>query len=1137
MNKKTVAAAAILLCAVMVLVAGAPLVVADTHHIVKGAQGPRASAVSWEMTAPDDGFWHGHIVNAGLRSLVVDVNDVTGGTPTSILHQRIRFAAYPTSTLDTKTALMMKDRVYNITATPNGVRGSYCDVEDVFVPMEPPVAMFSYVVNGPTVAVDGSTSYDPDGTVTGWAWDFGDGMTGSGVTTTHTYATTGDYTINLTVIDNTGMTGSVQHIVHVDVIDTAPVASFKAIVSGYSVSVDASGSSDDVGIVSYDWQWGDGMTGSGVTATHTYVAPGPYVITLTVTDTIGQTGTATMDITVVDLPPVASFTLTMSGLTVSVDASASFDDVAIVSYDWAWGDGMTGTGVTATHTYAGPSTYEVTLTVTDTIGQTGTMSAPAIAVDNAPLASFTATMSGYTVSVDASASSDDIGITSYAWDFGDGATASGVTATHTYAGAGQYTITLTVTDTIGQTGTATKTVNTFDSPPVAAFTFVVSGYTVSVDAVSSSDDNGIVSYAWQWGDGATGTGVTAVHAYNAPPLTYTITLTVTDTIGQTNSVSHSVTLQDNAPTAAFTWTVTGYVVNVDGSGSTDDHGVASYSWNWGDGSAAGSGVTATHTYTGLPLTRTVTLTVTDTVGQTNSVSHIVDLVDNGPTAAFTSSMSGYTVSVDASASSDDLGITSYAWAWGDGMTGTGMITTHTYAAFGTYTVTLTVTDTIGQTASVSHDVTTLDNKPVASFTATATGWVLSVDASASSDDRGIVSYDWTFGDGGTGTGITTTHIYSASNTYTVTLTVTDTIGQTGSESKSVIILDNPPTAAFTISLVGYTVSVDASSSSDDFGITSYAWNWGDSNVGSGKTATHTYSAPGTYSITLTVTDTVGQTNMLSKPVQIVDNPPVAAFTPTVAGLDVSVDASASSDDFGITSYAWAWGDGATGSGVTATHTYASPGTKTITLTVTDTIGQTNAVSHDVTLSGGTPPVAAFTFTVSPSTTVNVDGSSSTSSVGIAKYDWNFGDWITATGVTHSHYYVAKATWTVTLTVTDINGLTNSVSQLVTAGSTNPPPFPYLVYGTTYASDGATPLPGTTIAITDVRTGETLIGSASSGLTVSDADGLYSVDISTLVVTTGDNLIAMGVGPSAQTGTGTGTVDLGIPYLGINVILT
>src|SRR4030042_6762528 len=61
--KKRIAAMAILTCAVMVLVVGAPLVTADTHHVVKGAQGPRASAVSWNVVPTDNGSWYGHIVN------------------------------------------------------------------------------------------------------------------------------------------------------------------------------------------------------------------------------------------------------------------------------------------------------------------------------------------------------------------------------------------------------------------------------------------------------------------------------------------------------------------------------------------------------------------------------------------------------------------------------------------------------------------------------------------------------------------------------------------------------------------------------------------------------------------------------------------------------------------------------------------------------------------------------------------------------------------------------------------------------------------------------------------------------------------------------------------------------------------
>ncbi|HEX9908865.1 MAG TPA: hypothetical protein VGB78_10460, partial [Thermoplasmata archaeon] len=102
------AAAALLMCAVMVLVAGAPLamgVVGDVHSIVKKDRGPRASAVTWEFaTGADYGVWSGYIVNSGLRSLVVDVADNTTGTPEEVSHQRIRFAAYgiyPSGTMTT----------------------------------------------------------------------------------------------------------------------------------------------------------------------------------------------------------------------------------------------------------------------------------------------------------------------------------------------------------------------------------------------------------------------------------------------------------------------------------------------------------------------------------------------------------------------------------------------------------------------------------------------------------------------------------------------------------------------------------------------------------------------------------------------------------------------------------------------------------------------------------------------------------------------------------------------------------------------------------------------------------------------------------------------------------------------------
>jgi PKD repeat protein len=402
--KMKIAAAAILMCAVMVLVAGAPLVVADTHHVVKGAQGPRASAVSWEYKPTDTGMWNGHIVNSGLRSLVVDVDDITSGAAISVLHQRIRFAAYPSSTLDTNSVLVSKTHVYMITATPNGPQGTSCIVVDVLTIIPPPVASFTTVMKGATVSVDGSGSSDPNpgATIANWGWEWGDESAAStGVTATHTYATSGTYIITLTVLSSTGMTNSISHDV---VADTAPVAAFTATTSANSLVVvfDASASIDNQPIAKYDWLFGDSTIGTGVTTEHIYGTPGTYTVTLTVTDSIGQTSSVSHDVTVsVSLPkPTASFTATVSGgFTVSVDGSASSGGTGTLTYAWNYGDMITQNGVTASHSYVTTGTYTITLTVRDTLGQKGTMSQD-VTVTNPNPPPFTFSLYGKTFASD-----------------------------------------------------------------------------------------------------------------------------------------------------------------------------------------------------------------------------------------------------------------------------------------------------------------------------------------------------------------------------------------------------------------------------------------------------------------------------------------------------------------------------------------------------------------------------------------------------------------------------------------------------------------------------------------------------------------------------------------------------------------
>ena len=171
--------------------------------------------------------------------------------------------------------------------------------------LEPPVASFTYspgspVHTGEFISFDATSSYDPNGSIVSYEWDFGDGSTDSGVTVTHPYVDDGTYIVTLTVTDNDGVTDSKT--ITIEIVDvTKPVAnagSDRTVVEDTTVSFNAGASSDNVGIVSYEWDFGDGTTGTGLTVTHTYTQPGTYSVLLTVRDAAGNSNTDTITVTV-----------------------------------------------------------------------------------------------------------------------------------------------------------------------------------------------------------------------------------------------------------------------------------------------------------------------------------------------------------------------------------------------------------------------------------------------------------------------------------------------------------------------------------------------------------------------------------------------------------------------------------------------------------------------------------------------------------------------------------------------------------------------------------------------------------------------------------------------------------------------
>jgi PKD repeat protein len=232
---------------------------------------------------------------------------------------------------------------------------------------------------------------------------------------------------------------------------------------------------------------------------------------------------------------------------------------------------------------------------------------------------------------------------------------------------------------------------------------------------------------------------------------------------------------------------------------------------------------------------------------------------------------GLTCTFDGITSRGAEGITSYAWDFGDGISGSGATVDHTYAAAGEFTVALTVTDSVGATNTQSRVINVLHNaSPSASYTLACSSRTCTVDASGSSDTDGtIASYVWNFGDGTAASGQAATHPYSNWGTYTVTLTVTDNGGATGTQGQTLSIVNTPPVAAFTLACGSLTCTANGSGSSDADGpLGNYAWNFGDGTAASGQTVTHTYSASGSYTIGLTVTDNDAATSTTTRQVTV-----------------------------------------------------------------------------------------------------------------------------------------------------------------------------------------------------------------------------------------------------------------------------
>ena len=351
-------------------------------------------------------------------------------------------------------------------------------------PNQAPNAAIDFTCNGLSCDFDGTGSSDADGQVVGFAWDFGDGSGGAGSAVSHTFTAAGTYAVTLTVEDNGGALGSSETIVEVDTANLPPTAAFSVDCAGLFCDFDAGLSSDSDGqIVNHAWDFGDGtvLQSQASSISHEFSAGGEYLVSLEVTDDEGLSATAESLISVAppvsNEPPLAEFSFTCNGLQCSFDASASSDiDGEVTDYAWDFGDGSSHQGASpfTEHEFAQDGSFEVTLTVSDNMGDSGQIQSTVTVLspppNEEPLATYSVSCTNLDCVFDASGSSDPDGsIAAYRWDFGEGEAmeSGGPFKNHSFVNAGQYSVLLEIEDNLGAKSIHTSIVSVTEHvPPV-----------------------------------------------------------------------------------------------------------------------------------------------------------------------------------------------------------------------------------------------------------------------------------------------------------------------------------------------------------------------------------------------------------------------------------------------------------------------------------------------------------------------------------------------------------------------------------------------------------------------------------------------------------------------------------------------
>lgn len=496
-------------------------------------------------------------------------------------------------------------------------------------------------------------------------------------------------------------------------------------------------------------------------------------------------------------------------------------------------------------------------------------------------------------------------------------------------------------------------------PPVANETVVFTSV--------SRGDAPLLVHRWSFGDGSDdrlALGPEMEHTF-AKPGTYEVTLTVTDARGASGIATRIVWVENSAPHAAFDAAPSPAfrgqtIVFQDNSTDPDGDALVSWEWSFGDGTTA-TGATATHAYSALG-SYEVRLVVTDTYGKQGTARALVRVLNAPPkvSASFSpeAPRTGDTVTFIATAfdPDGDSSAVTYAWSFSDGATASGATVERTFATSGRYGATVRAKDSEGALSEpVSLAVRVDFSHPTANFSVSpavpVAGQVAQFEDASGSPNGAIVSRSWDFGDGSVSSQPSPKHVFARGGHYFVTLTVADEKNQSSWISRPVRV-NAPPKPMFGYSPstaigVGEPISFTDFSTDLEGPLVSWRWRFGDGAESALQNPSHAYAAPGSYAVELEVTDSDGASATHARTVQVVNQPPVAAFsysphTP-LAGEPVQFVSDAFDPDGApLKSWSWSFGDGATSTAEHPVHTYSASGRRLVSLAVSDGLATSRA---------------------------------------------------------------------------------------------------------------------------------------------------------------------------------------------------